>query len=68
MPYNSNLKAAIVESGYRQGWLANKLGLHESMISHFITGRREPTKEQRKALAKILKTSQREIFGNAKSA
>ena len=60
--YNERLKKAIYESGYRQGWVADQIGVDAAVLSHYISGNREPTEKQKKELAKILNKAQKDLF------
>jgi len=59
---NKALRHAIIDSDLSQVEIARKLGVHECRVSGFIHGRYEPTPEQKKALAKLLKTKASELF------
>ncbi len=59
----SKLKDAIMADGRKQYIIAELTGIEETLLSKFAIGRRKPTKEQEKVLAKILKTSVKELFG-----
>ena len=56
-----NLKQAIFESGIKQRFIANRLGVSETLFSHQIAGRRKMNHEQVKILAKLLKLKIKEI-------
>ena len=55
------IKEKILESGYKQSWIAEQLGVHFTEISQWVAGRRFPNRERRKALAKLLKCKMAEI-------
>lgn len=59
---NHKLKVAIVSSGKRQLELAEQLGLHETLLSKFVNGWREPSDEQKKLIARALKAHVRDLF------
>lgn len=62
MKYRVELKAAIVDEGRRQNWLADKVGVDPAILSHWIAGNRSPNAEQRKALAKLLNRKVKDLF------
>ena len=62
MGLNIALKAAIHASGYRQGFIAKQVGMHETQLSHIIVGRREATDDQKKALADLLHKPVLDLF------
>lgn len=49
------LKDAISNTGLKQRFIADKIGVSETMFSHQIAGRRRMNNEQIKTLAKLLK-------------
>jgi len=63
MAYNHRLKQAILDSGYRQNWLAKKAGIEESRLSRVVNGHVEATKEEIRELARALGVTQRAIRG-----
>lgn len=65
MDVNLALKLAIIASGHRQYVIAGKAGIQETLLSKFITGRAEPTDEQKKALARVLRKPIEELFPEA---
>lgn len=44
------LKAWLIREGRKQAWLAEKLDVSASLISHWLAGRRVPSQEQQEAL------------------
>lgn len=58
---NKNLKDIISESGLKQRYIADKIGVSETMFSHQIAGRRKMIKEHRKILAKVLKIRYKDV-------
>lgn len=59
----SKLKDAIMADGRKQYLIAGLAGINETLLSKFAIGRRIPTEVQKKALAKVLRKSVRELFG-----
>ena len=57
------LKAAIQATGHLQWAVARSAGMKEGRLTRIITERAEPTPAEKKALAKVLKTSVRQLFG-----
>ncbi len=39
--------------GRKQLWLADRIGVHPSMISHIVTGKRKPTRAQAAKIAEV---------------
>ncbi len=61
---NLVLKIAILQKYPCQSDFARAAGLHETVLSQFIRGRRIPTREQRKKIAGILAVPESELFTN----
>jgi transcriptional regulator with XRE-family HTH domain len=51
----SRLKRLIDASGYRQGYIAEKCGLADSTLSHYVTGRKPLPQKHKRTIAKILR-------------
>lgn len=51
------LQKLIDESGYRKDYIAKRIGVCKSQISHWISGRRKPNKNNIEKLAIILNCS-----------
>lgn len=49
----------------RQGEIADRAGLTDTELSRIVTGRRRPTDDQRKAIAKALGIAVADLFGEA---
>ncbi|MBM5812990.1 MAG: helix-turn-helix transcriptional regulator [Gammaproteobacteria bacterium] len=47
------LRAWLDESGRKSAWLADRLGVDASLVSHWTAGRRVPSVEQAGALAAL---------------
>jgi transcriptional regulator with XRE-family HTH domain len=59
------LKLVIIRSGRPQFEIAAIAGMSESRLSRIVTGRVEPTAEERAKLASALSVSEDEIFASA---
>ena len=59
---NIALKVAIVQSGQKQRVIAQRSRIPEIRLSHFVTGRLEPTHMECARLAKILGRSITDLF------
>jgi DNA-binding transcriptional regulator YdaS (Cro superfamily) len=59
---NLTLKARIVERFGQQWKFAQEIGIHDSLLSKFVTGAREPGEDHREKIAKGLGCKQNEIF------
>jgi transcriptional regulator with XRE-family HTH domain len=68
MAINIALKTAIMEEETSQVVIAGKTGIHESRVSQIIRGHREPSDDEKRAIAKVLKRSVHDLFGSAVSA
>ena len=60
--YNWELKKAIVENGYRQNWLANKIGIDSAVLTKYITGERIVPDEKKIIIADLLGCAVNDIF------
>jgi transcriptional regulator with XRE-family HTH domain len=58
----SNLKKVRLLQEKTQRILEQETGIHQTMLSLFENGFREPNKEQKKILAKALKAPEKELF------
>ncbi len=65
---NKALRIAIIESDLKQYEVARKIGVGEARMSGFVRGRFEPTKDEKKLLARVLKRPIHELFEEAVSA
>ena len=50
----NNIKQVIWDSGYRKNYVAEKLGVHPSHISMWISETRKPSKPRIRMLCKLL--------------
>lgn len=64
MSINGPLHIAILQSGLRHIAICHRIGITPWRLSRIIHGVQEATPEEKKALAKILKTSVRAIFAD----
>ena len=62
----NNLKEAIINSVYKNTFLAQKLGVHSTELSQWIANRRRPRNEQIRNLAKLLGCKIKEIYPDYK--
>jgi hypothetical protein len=65
---NKALRHAIVDSEKRQGAIARSARIHQTRLSRIITGHLTANEKERKALARVLRRSQEELFPTAVSA
>ena len=61
------LKRLVTESFGTQWRAAEAAGLHETTLSRIITGRRNPTPQERRALSRVLELPQERIFNQDES-
>ena len=62
----NSLKKAINNSGLKQTFLANQLGVHKTEISQWIATRRRPRNEQIRSLARLLGCKIKDIYPDYK--
>lgn len=62
---NMALKVAILQSGKTQREIAEEIGISEGYFSRFVRGREQPNQDQRKAIAKVLRTKPEQLFAEA---
>ena len=62
----NRIKEVIKDSGLRQKFICEKLGMKESQLSHIIKERRSPNQATIKALSKILNVAVTKLFPSAK--
>ena len=58
----NNIKKIIKEKGLKQTYICDKLGINESVLSLIINGKRKPSQDRLKALAKILNVSIKDLY------
>jgi len=59
---NLKLKFRIIELFGNQANFAQKMGLHESLVSRVVRGRRSISKEYQKKWARILRQDVKDLF------
>jgi transcriptional regulator with XRE-family HTH domain len=62
MALNIALKLAILSSGQTQTDIARKTGLTESRLSRIIRGHGDPTNEERRLIARALRSPMSRLF------
>lgn len=62
MTINIALKTAIMQAETTQIVIATKTGIHESRVSQIIRGHREPSDDEKRAIAKVLRRSVHDLF------
>lgn len=65
MAKNRHLVLAILDRETTQIEVARKAGIHESRLSRLVNGHDEPTADEKKAIAKALRTSIDQLFPEA---
>ena len=58
----NNIKQVIKDKGIKQIHICKKLGINESVLSLIINGKRKPSQDRLRALAKILNVSIKELY------
>ena len=58
----NNIKQVIADSGYRKNWIAEKVGVHPSHISMWISEERKPNKPRIRMLCKVLGCKVLDLF------
>ena len=54
----------ILRSGYKNTYIAEQLGVHDTEISQWISGRRTPDRGRVRDLAKLLKCKMTDLYSN----
>jgi transcriptional regulator with XRE-family HTH domain len=62
MGMNSTLKLAIFNSGHSQIEIAKKVGIHETRLSKIVRGHVEPSADEQRVLARVLRKPAEELF------
>ena len=57
-----NLKLQLWRAGIRQNWLAQRLGMDETVLSRIVNGFRQPTQEIRAKIAELLNSEEEWLF------
>lgn len=58
----NNIKEIIWDSGYRKNYIAEKMNVHPSVISMWISGSRVPSANRIKKLCKILNCKKTDLY------
>ena len=58
----NNIKQVIADSGLRKNWIADKIGVHPSHISMWISGERTASKPRIRMLCKLLNCKVIDLF------
>ena len=58
----NNIKQIIKEKGIKQIYICKELGINESVLSLIINGKRKPSQDRLKALARILNVSIKDLY------
>ena len=59
---SNNLKSYILKSGYRQNFVAEKISITPTELSHYVCGRRKPSDETKLKLSILFSIVQSLIF------
>jgi len=62
------LKRAIIESGYKQAFLARQVGIDENRLTKAITGRCQLSEGEKQKLADVLSKKVDELFPQSEGA
>lgn len=62
MKYNHRLHEAIKDANLKQFNLAEKAGIEEGTLSKIITGRLNPTEEEKQKIAKAVGSSYKKLW------
>ena len=57
------IKKAIQNSGFKQKFVADKLGISEITLSYYISGTRNPSRDRLRSLAKICRCKIKDLEG-----
>lgn len=68
IPADRRLAAALAIAEVKQQDIAERCGLSDVIVSRIVTGHRQPTDAQRKAIAKVLGVPAGELFGEQVTA
>lgn len=60
---NIKLKTLILEKFRYQADLAKRAGIHETLLSRIVSGRRDPYPDEAQAIAEALDATVEELFG-----
>ena len=62
----NNIKQIIKSKGIKQTYICKELGINESVLSLIISGRRTPSQQRLRDLAKYLKVSIKQMYPQVK--
>ena len=62
----NNIKLYILKSGLKNYYIAREIGCHETEISQWIAGRRNPSHDRLKKLSQLLKCNMSDLVPNLK--
>tara|TARA_R100000773_G_C4156595_1_gene76288 strand:+ start:118 stop:339 length:222 start_codon:yes stop_codon:yes gene_type:complete len=62
----NNIKQIIKEKGIKQIYICKELGINESVLSLIINGKRKPSQDRLRALARILNVSIKDLYPDVK--
>jgi len=58
----NNIKQIIKSKGIKQTYICKELGINESVLSLIINGKRKPSQDRLRALARILNVSIKQMY------
>jgi len=58
----NNIKQIIKQKGIKQIYICKELGINESVLSLIINGKRKPSQDRLRALARILNVSIKQMY------
>jgi len=62
----NNIKEIIKSKGIKQTYICKELGINESVLSLIINGKRKPSQDRLRALARILNVSIKQMYPQVK--
>jgi transcriptional regulator with XRE-family HTH domain len=62
----NNIKQIIKSKGIKQTYICKELGINESVLSLIINGKRKPSQDRLRSLAKILNVSIKDLYPDVK--
>jgi len=60
--FKTNIKSVLKSKGIKQSWLCSKLNINPSVLSLIISGKRLPSQDRIRSLAKALNTPIKTLF------
>tara|TARA_Y100000817_G_C16813086_1_gene525147 strand:- start:6 stop:230 length:225 start_codon:yes stop_codon:yes gene_type:complete len=61
---SNNIKHYIKKNGLQNTYIAQQLGCHRTEISQWIAGKRKPSRDRLKKLARILRCRMQDLIEN----